>query len=356
MQIVVYDTISMLRPLFELRVHPKELFERAQKPLYGPDGLLNLISTPMKEKAGGGYEVMTAAASDGYAVMMAQQMWGLFNPRRKQEASHWAFAQMIEADIINAARAWIGRFDQFLGSSGLSQIECFILPADPANRSVMISSRGLSSFGGVPGYLLIQIWPSRGNLARLGAALARLFTHNARWSHARRKKSATLGDFLALEGLASGVVAHFCSESEREPWLAAFRKPDDWDAALDHVARIYGVKSFSEIVANVYGMSAPVGEEQGPQSARMKIEEIAYAREVISRSLEVADGQVIAAHLYGDLVVAAQGHQTVGLPPYAGFEIAHLMVQSYLQQSGASIAEAVSKTTEEILSKSEFFD
>ncbi len=356
MQIVVYDTISMLRPLFELRVHPKELFERAQKPLYGPDGLLNLISAAMKEKAGGGYDVMVSAARDGYAVMMAQQMWGLFNPRRKQEASHWAFAQMIEADIINAARAWIGRFDQFSGSSGLSRMECFILPADPANRSVMISSYGLSGFGGAPGYVLIQIWPSRGNLARLGAALARLFTHNVRWSLARRIKSATLGDFLALEGLASGVVAQFCAESEREPWLASFRKPDDWDAALDHVARIYGVKSFSEIVTNVYGISEQIGEARGAPTARMKPEEIDYARGVINRSLEVSDARIIAAHLYGDEIVAAQGHPTVGLPTYAGFEIAHHMVRNYLQQTGASLAEAASKPTEEILRESKFFD
>lgn len=347
----------MLRPLFELRVHPKELFGRAQRLLYGPDGLLNLISAPMKEKAGGGYDVMMSAARDGYAVMMAQQMWGLFNPRRKQEASRWAFAQMAEADLINASRAWIGRFDQFLGSeANLLQIECFILPADPANRSVMISSHGLSSFGGAPGYLLIQIWPSRGNLARLGAALARLFAHNARWSRARRKKSATLGDFLALEGLASATVKHFFAESEKEPWLAAFRKPDDWDAALDHLARIYGVKSFSDIVVNVYGVSETAGEARGPQSARMTIEEIDYARQIISRSLEVNDARVIAAHLYGDLIVAAQGHPTVGLPPYAGFEIAHRLVQSYLQRTGVSIAEAVSKTTEEILSESGFFD
>lgn len=76
----------------------------------------------------------------------------------------------------------------------------------------------------------------------------------------------------------------------------------------------------------------------------------------ITHNDEIADARIIAAHLYGDLVVAAQGHQTVGLPPYAGFEIAHRLVQSYLQRTGASLAEAVSKTTEEILSGSEFFD
>jgi uncharacterized protein YjaZ len=356
MQIVVYDTISLLRPVFKLRVHPKELYERSQKPLYGPDGLLNMISAPMKEKTGGGFDVMAAAAVDGSTVMMAQQMWGLFNPRRKQEASEWAFEQMIEADILNAARAALGRFDQLIEPAGLARIECFILPADPANRALMISNHGLSGFGGSPGYILVQMWPSRGNLARFGAALARLFMHNARWFHTPRKKNATLGDFLVLEGLSSALVSHFYPKSEPHPWLTPFRKPDDWDAALDHLARIYKVKSFSEIMINIYGMSQEMGQPRVPQAARLAASEIDYARRIISRSLQSTDARVIAAHLYGDEIVAAQGHQTVGLPPYAGFEAAHHMVENYLRLTGASLREAVLNTTEEILSRSEFFD
>ncbi|MEW6212828.1 MAG: DUF2268 domain-containing putative Zn-dependent protease, partial [Acidobacteriota bacterium] len=182
------------------------------------------------------------------------------------------------------------------------------------------------------------------------------FAHNARWFHTPRKKSATLGDFLALEGLASVMVRHFYPKSEPEPWLAAFRKPDDWDSALDHLARIYKVKSFSEIAINIYGMSEQMGEARGPQAVRLTPQEIDYARHVISRSLQSNDARVIAAHLYGDLVVAAQGHRTFGLPPYSGFEVAHHMVQNYLQLTGASLREAMLKTTEEILSRSGFFD
>jgi len=37
--------------------------------------------------------------------------------------------------------------------------------------------------------------------------------------------------------------------------------------------------------------------------------------------MDTRDPSGIAAHLYGDELMAAQGHRGVGLPAYAGFEI-----------------------------------
>lgn len=51
------------------------------------------------------------------------------------------------------------------------RIEVFLLPADPANRNLMVVNYGLSCFGGTPGYLLVEVWPGSGNITRLEPAV-----------------------------------------------------------------------------------------------------------------------------------------------------------------------------------------
>ena len=48
----------------------------------------------------------------------------------------------------------------------------------------------------------------------------------------------------------------------------------------------------------------------------------AYASQVLEPHLMSTEPATIAACLYGDELVAAQGHPALGLPAYAGFQIA----------------------------------
>ena len=69
-------------------------------------------------------------------------------------------------------------------------------------------------------------------------------------------------------------------------------------------------------------------------------------------ALDLSDARLVAAHLYGDELLAAQGHPTVGLPPFAGFEVGYQLVQAYLGHTGESLPEVIGKPTGEILGRS----
>jgi uncharacterized protein YjaZ len=351
MEIIVHDTITLLRPYFTVRTRPKELFTRVQATLLSPGGALEALWAAMKARSRGGFDVMEAAQHDGYEVLFGQQVWGLFNPTRKIEASAWEFEQYANVDILGRLNSWLQRFAAFFAHAGMPErIECYLLPADPANRAFMITTHGLSCFGGVPGYLATRVWPSPGNLARLGPALARVFAHNLRWANAPRIEPTTLGDFLVLEGLAAAFVAEIFPE-QQAPWLVAFRAPDDWNAALQSVADMYAAPRYDDLLVNVYGTTAPVGAERPPRALPLNAEELEYARAVIGSALDISDARLIAAHLYGDELLAAQGHPTVGLPPFAGFEVGCRLVQAYLEHTGASLPETIGKASGEILAR-----
>ncbi len=351
MEIIVHDTLSLLRPYFTIRTRPKELFARVQATLVAPGGLFDALSPINRARSRGGFDVMEAAQHDGYEVLFGQQIWGLFNPTRKIEASVWEFAQYADADILGRLSSWLQTFAAFFAAvAAPERVECYLLPADPANRTFMITAHGLSCFGGVPGYLAVRVWPSAGNLARLGPALARVFAHNLRWANAPRSEPATLGDLLVLEGLAAAFVAEIFPALDA-PWLVAFRAPDDWDAALQSVADMYAVPRYDDVLVNVYGSTAPVGADRPPRALPLSAEELEYAHAVIGGALDTSDARLIAAHLYGDELLAAQGHPTVGLPPFAGFEVGYRLIRAYLDRTGERLPQAIGKPTVEILGR-----
>lgn len=350
MEIIVHDTLSLLRPLFTQRVRPRELLARAQEPLFGPHGLRRWVDVPMKEKDRGGYAVMQVAQQDGYDVMMAQQMWGLFDPGRESEASEWAFDRLTSIDALATVQSWLQACMNALPAPrDLMRLECVLAPADPANRNLMVMNHGLSLFGGVPGYLLVEVWPSAGNLVRLKPALARVYAHNLRWALTPPVGEPTLADILVLEGLAASFVAAVCPDVRDEPWLVAFRSANDWLAALAAVARLYGVPAYDAIGSNVYSSRFSSAGVQPPEARPLDADERAYACDLIGAALDTTAPGLVAAYLYGDVLVAPQGHPTVGLPPYAGFGVGYRLLHAYLRCTGRSLAEAMATSSVEIL-------
>lgn len=69
MQIIVHDTVKLLQPLFASQLRGRELLERAQSLLYGPDGLVEALRVPIQQKGRGGYDVMQAVQQDGYDAL-----------------------------------------------------------------------------------------------------------------------------------------------------------------------------------------------------------------------------------------------------------------------------------------------
>ena len=84
-------------------------------------------------------------------------------------------------------------------------------------------------------------------------------------------------------------------------------------------------------------------------------EEMAYTTEVMKDGLHVKGFDQVAAYMYGDEVAKNQGFQPVGLSRNAGYTIGYHLVKAYLNNTGATIAEATLTSTEEIITNSKFF-
>ncbi|HEY1014978.1 MAG TPA: hypothetical protein VGE07_19880, partial [Herpetosiphonaceae bacterium] len=181
MEIEISDLPRRLRPLFETASRPRDRFAQAQEILFDPRAIGG-GRREARDPNWGGFQVMETALQDGHAAVAGQQAWGLFNPARKPEASAWAFARLEARDAWAEAGRWLAACADTLPAAALPErLSLLLLPADPANRNLMLMNRGLSGFAGGDGNLVLEIWPGAGNLARLLPALARLLAHTARW-------------------------------------------------------------------------------------------------------------------------------------------------------------------------------
>lgn len=357
MDIIIHDTVSLFEPHFTSTAHPKQRLADALDTILGEAGFQNRLGKLNAAREQGGYEVMAAVLKEGYNIFYAEQGWGLFNPSRKVAASAWEFARYREVDILAQIRHWLTHFAAAIGDvPALPRVECFLLPSDPGNRRFMAENFGLSTFGGVPGALSIRIWPSVNSLARLGPTLARIFIHNVRWAMAPVAESPTLADLLVTEGLAASFVREQFPQ-EPLPWLVAFRAPEGWQATLDDVAQaFYDMDSYDEVVGNIYGMAVTADESLLPPSlspsGALDEEEMLYAGDIIRDALGERLPARIAAYLYGDEIVTAQGYEAMGLPLYAGFEVGDRLVQRYLERADCSLMAAAASASEEILGDS----
>lgn len=290
------------------------------------------------------FQVMEAVLRDGYDVRVAQQVFGLFSPSRKIRASAWAIERLNEAGAYEQTRATIARVAASIAPALLpAELRLAILPADPSNRNVMIRNAGLSILGSAR-HLVVEVWPSAGNLARLGPAIVRSFVLAVRWMASDAARRYTLADALAAEGLAAALAGDMFPEHQA-PWLVGHIAPESWPADLQAVAELYGAASYAKVPANDYGHSIWREMEPPPPAAPLDTDELAYAEDVIRAALDANDPRTIAAHLYGDAIVAEQGHPQAGLPPYAGFEVAYRMAR----RSGRTPAAALGLPTAEIV-------
>ncbi|MGB1249227.1 MAG: DUF2268 domain-containing putative Zn-dependent protease [Candidatus Promineifilaceae bacterium] len=321
MAVIVHDTLSLFESLFTAELRPKALFELGSQKLFYDDNSLTVqIDGMMRHKVSGGYAVMEAAQTDGFVTLNHQQAWGTFNPSRKRHVSAYQFEQHRKLDTLN----WLAeRVTYYAACLELDHdVQVFLMPADNANRNVMIDSLGVSGFAGVRGYLGVRLWPTVANLLRLDKLLARLLFLQSRVAKSHLNR---LRDWLTLEGDAARFVAQQFPD-ELFPWAVTWQKSADYDAALAKIATLRGIDVYDHMLTNIFGAVVPIGSKRPPQIEPMDAETFAYAEEVIREALDETDPIQIAAHLYGDELVARQGYPTAGLPAYAGYEVAYRWV------------------------------
>lgn len=344
-QLDVLDTYTLLKPLFTARQPPKVMFAEAEKVLIGPESIIGKWSQAnLQSSFPGSWEVCQAAMSDG-ALVSGKQAGGLFNPTRKREFSDWEFEQWLAFDLLGSVEKHLGFiFEQLADFELPGKFACLVLPSDPTSFEYILGCNGLSCFSGAPGFITLRMLACTGNMQRLGAVLTRAVVQNLRWA-LQPGQPLALADYLVMAGLAAHFAANLYPATPGYPWLFSFERPADWLTVLAKIASFYGLDDYAQAPTNYFGGKEDAANFQSSPLAPLEPEELLYAEEIINPALSSTAPQTIAAHLYGDEILARQGHPTVGLPLYAGFEVGYRLVQQYLHTQKLTIREILTLPT-----------
>lgn len=357
MRVNVHATLDILRKLFTESRHPRETFRRAGPLLLDPGTAIEPLyrARSVHGNRWPALEVMELAGCDGLEACLGTQGWGLFNPARSLEASAWEFAQYETLDCRAQVTAVLGQLQGLLALPD-AQVDCLLLPCDSANRSLMLFGHGLSVYGAVPGLVLLRLWPGGGNLERLSAALARAWAQTLRHLVHGRGTLRNLADFLVMEGIAAALT-HRLQPDLPHPWLATLRRPVDWDKELTRIARRwYDCPDYSDLVTNVYGARVVMGRDRPPPPRPLDADTLALCSAILADMLEDDRPLTHARALYGDELLALNGHPPAGMPAWAGFEVGNRLVETWLTRTGATLADALRAPSARIIAESRFLD
>ena len=182
----------------------------------------------------------------------------------------------------------------------------FLLDTNP---QIMRLSQGYTGFGGIPGYIMVSLWPDDRNLPKLGAAVAHEFNHQIRLSVEPWRMDISVGEYLVHEGLAESFAAELYGPEFVGPWITEV-SPADLEAARTVLGSALGIRGFNEV----------------------------------------------RPYIFGDEVMAAfGGARAVGVPAYAGYVAGFHLLQTYLRKTGQTAAQATLVPSAEIVRTAGFF-
>ncbi|MGV7002162.1 DUF2268 domain-containing protein [Priestia megaterium] len=257
-----------------------------------------LINVPLKAKQENGYDVIMASKMLGYADLSNdhQIITGV-----KSLKEHNVYK--VVNDTMKNCMKEMERNNLKINTD---KIKFGLYIADPIKLNLQ---KGYSGFGGIPGYITINIYPNSYNLPRLPAVIAHEVHHNIRfsyfdWDHG----NVTVGDYLVIEGLADS----FAKE-------------------------LYGV------------------EHLGPWITSMDKEDLEYSVYVIGEALNIKGFAEVSSYMFGDEIARQEGYQPVGLSFCAGYAVGYKVVQAFMKNTGINIYEASVLSTEDIIKGSGVF-
>jgi uncharacterized protein YjaZ len=165
-----------------------------------------------------------------------------------------------------------------------------ILLADPM---IFAESQGYSGIGSCPGYIKIMVAPNEYNLKRMSSCVAHEFHHNVLFYNAKWNfMNVTLSQYLAVEGLAESFAASLYGEELNGPWVANINETD-----------------------------------------------LSKASSIIGRDIDVEGFMEVRKYMYGDHPMVPEG-KALGIPYCAGYAVGYHAVQSYLNKTSKTVAEA----------------
>ena len=322
---VVIEDVSALWELLTISCSPRELLSRSRSVIM--EGLmLSLGALKPWTREPGLFDVLRSVRLDGYEVLAMQQGWGLFNPTRARGASSWAVKALTAQRTLESAAEFLSEALEAVELHP-SSVRVVLIPGDPANRNFMSRCHGLSVAGFLPGVVLVQVWPSIGNLERINPALARAAAYqsaSAAGTLVAGQRPAT-GTLLEIEALAAEVAQTLGACRREALWETALAAPPDHEGALASAALLCGESSYDALDTNVYGIVDEGEETRVPPFSPEQLapDEVEYTLEALAGEVHETEPSRVAAAIYGDPAIATWGYQGIGISSLAGVQVAH---------------------------------
>ena len=330
MPLSVPDLLTHSEPLFAASIAPGRKLEMASQTIHSRDGWWKFLDKPMRLKDQCGFSVQSAVQLDGFDVMSGLQVWGLFNPARKATVSEWEFAQYRTNRILKRIEDIADKCLSAAPWAYERNITVLFLPSDHANANMMVRNSGVSVYASIPGYILLQLWPSSSNLGRLD--------HIISWAFAvQLRASSTDCNTLAEHILRVGIGHHFSqlvTGREVHPFAPPFSLPlVQYKHELDDIALMLGAASFGALQVNTYG-AKHVAQDYTSFIAPDAVnkDSFSYATMLTREYCNDDDPNLIAAILYGDDAVTQTGHDPAGVERFAGYQVGSRIVEYLSRQ------------------------
>lgn len=258
----------------------------------------DLINVPLKAKQQNGYDVVMATKMLGFADVSDDTSIKEGLSILKANNAHTVAENTIKTCINKANNAGL--------KINADEVKLGLYVSDPEKLKLQ---NGYTGFGGIPGFITVNIYPNDYNLPKIPAVIAHEFHHNIRfsyfdWDHG----NVTVGDYLIIEGLAESFAKELYGTEQLGPWVTSMDEDD-----------------------------------------------LEYSTDVIGEALDVKGFAEVSSYMFGDEIASQEGYQPVGLPFCAGYAVGFKAVQSYMKNHNKTIFEATLASTDEIISGSDLF-
>ena len=295
MEIIVHDTVSTMSRLLE---RPFADRPDALREIFAPlEGMLSRMGMSLRASEPGQWD----------AVSMHQQGSG-FRLDRDDERYAAALARMAEADVLGQVEhalreAWNYQLGVTPAIKHADQLDVVTVLGDPDDEHLVERSAGYFGLGGIPGYVLLVVWPTEQNLNRLAYCAVHELNHNIRYANiVWNPATVTVGEHVVAEGLAEAYVREIHGEQAMGPWSTKL-----------------------------------IGAEL----------DAAYAK--ITADIDLAGMQHLTPYVHGDNTARLLGAEPVGLPDHAGYAVGRRIVDTHLDVTGLSVAASTARPAAEIL-------
>nr|WP_198512978.1 DUF2268 domain-containing protein [Bacillus cereus] len=258
----------------------------------------NLINVPIKAKQENGYDVLIATKMLGYADISNDEQIQQGLSILKDNNAYVVAENTIKTCIENANKAGL--------KVNADEIKFGLYVADPYKLKLQ---QGYTGFGGIPGYITVNIYPNDYNSPKIPAVIAHEFHHNIRfsnfdWDHG----NVTVGDYLVIEGLADSFAKELYGTEHLGPWVTSMEK-DDLEYSIYVIGEALNIKGFAEV----------------------------------------------SSYMFGDEIAKQEGYQPVGLSFCAGYAVGYEVVQSFMKKHNKTIFETTLISSDEIINGSGLF-